>query len=210
MLFHDLRHISRTARSAPGFLVLAVLTLGIGIGGTTAMYSFVSSVLLAPLPYDDPETLVVVTRNNREQGFEGLMVPARDVASFREQAESFSHVSGYTTRRVTLTGSETPENVRGARILPGFLSLLGIAPSMVAGLMIRSFVRLVSLPQELLRRSSLLRALASGEQLAMLLYELTLNQRTSTVRVFGAKDYSLGSRRSNASSTWVSVFRFDL
>ncbi|HXV62831.1 MAG TPA: ABC transporter permease [Vicinamibacteria bacterium] len=133
MIVPDLRTFSRTIRNAPGFLLLAILTLGLGIGGTTAMYSFVSGVLLEPLPFDDPETLVVITRNNRAQGFAGMLFPARDVRAFREQARSFSRLSGYSGERVILTGAEDPENVRGARILPDFLSLLGNAPSIGRG-----------------------------------------------------------------------------
>ncbi len=129
-LLRDIRYSLRTWLKSPGFTSVAVLTLALGIGGTTAVYSFVSGILLTPLPYADPEGLVVITRNNKAQGLEGLMMISRDVAAFREQTRSFAGLSGYTYGGVNLSGDPIPERVWSARILPNLLPLLGIEPAL--------------------------------------------------------------------------------
>ena len=120
----------RTARNAPGFVLLVTLTLALGIGGTTALESFVSGILLKPLPYSDPATLVSITRNNRKQGLQGLMMLSRDIVSIQEQIRSLSSLSGYVYRSVNLSGDESPERVGAADVLPELMSLLGIEPAL--------------------------------------------------------------------------------
>ena len=129
-LRQDIRYTLRTARNAPGFVLLVTLTLALGIGGTTAIESFVSGILLKPLPYSDPATLVSITRNNRKQGFQGMMMLSRDIVSIQEQIRSLSSLSGYVYSKVNLSGDEFPERVSAAHVLPELMSLLGIEPAL--------------------------------------------------------------------------------
>ena len=129
-LCQDIRYTLRTARNAPGFVLLVTLTLALGIGGTTALESFVSGILLKPLPYSDPATLVSITRNNRKQGFQGMMMLSRDIVSIQEQIRSLSSLSGYVYSKVNLSGDEFPERVSAAHVLPELMSLLGIEPAL--------------------------------------------------------------------------------
>ena len=129
-LCQDIRYTLRTARNAPGFVLLVTLTLALGIGGTTALESFVSGILLKPLPYSDPATLVSITRNNRKQGFQGMMMLSRDIVSIQEQIRSLSSLSGYVYSKVSLSGDEFPERVSAAHVLPELMSLLGIEPAL--------------------------------------------------------------------------------
>ena len=129
-LCQDIRYTLRTARHAPGFVLLVTLTLALGIGGTTALESFVSGILLKPLPYSDPATLVSIKRNNRKQGFQGMMMLSRDIVSIQEQIRSLSSLSGYVYSKVNLSGDESPERVNAAHVLPDLMSLLGIEPAL--------------------------------------------------------------------------------
>ncbi len=129
-LREDIRYTLRTARNAPGFVLLVTLTLALGIGGTTALESFVSGILLKPLPYSDPATLVSITRNNRNQGLQRLMMLSRDIVSIQEQIRSLSSLSGYVYSSVNLSGDESPERVSAAHVLPELMSLLGIEPAL--------------------------------------------------------------------------------
>jgi len=130
---HDVRYALRSARRSPGIVVLAVVTLAVGVGGTTAIHGFVSGILLSPLPYDDPERLVVITRNHHGQGFSGMMMPPRDVVTVMDENRSLSTLTGYAYRSVNLSGGDIPEMVRGGRALPGLLATLGFRPVLGRG-----------------------------------------------------------------------------
>jgi len=129
-LVEDARDGWRALRGAPGLAALSALTFAVGIGGTTAMFSFVSGVLLTPLPYRDPARLVVITRNHAVQGFKGLTVPADQVAAWRALDHVFDGVTGLEYEDVNLSGDgkpeRAPEQVKGVRVLPDLLPLLGI------------------------------------------------------------------------------------
>lgn len=138
-LLRDVRYTLRTWLRSPGFTSLAVWTLGLGIAGTTAVYSFVSGILLTPLPYAEPDRLVVITRNNKAQGFQGLMMPSRDVVALREHARSFAGLTGYTYGEMNLSGEPTPEKVKAGRILSDLLPLLGIEPALGRGFLPKEY-----------------------------------------------------------------------
>ncbi len=130
-MFQDLRYAIRTLLKNPGFTLVAVMTLALGIGANTAMFAVVNGVLLKPLPYRDAERLMLVhiTYPNRETG-----VPREGVWSypkyrtFLDVQQSFDNTALFAGRDLNLAGSGTPERVRGEVITDRYPGVLGIAP----------------------------------------------------------------------------------
>jgi predicted permease len=131
-LRQDVRYGLRLLRQSPGFTAAAVLTLALGIGATTAIFSVVDSVVLRPLPYPHPEELVGV-----EVSPLALDPSLRGIAPeylfvFREQGRAFQDIGLYyetdTDRDVNVTGSGEPERVHAIRVTDGVLSVLGVPP----------------------------------------------------------------------------------
>ena len=122
----DVRHAARTLARAPGFTAVAVLTLALGIGATTAIFSVINGVLLRPLPYPDPERIVRVGEVVREGRGSGTL-SNRSLPLWRE-TESFEQVAGYSPRSYTWLGPGGPQKLSGAVISPAMLPLLRIAP----------------------------------------------------------------------------------
>ena len=124
----DMRYGLRALARSPGFAATAVLTLSIGIGGNTAMFSVIHSVLLQPLPYPDPDALVFVSRENADEP--GWISRPR-VESTRASVESFTGLGAYLSDRnfdVNVSGGGEPDVLRGARVSANFLEILGVRP----------------------------------------------------------------------------------
>jgi predicted permease len=125
-----LRHAVRTLIRYRAVSVVAVLTLAIGIGANTAMFSVVHNVLLQPLRYSNPKEIVLLSRIGEGTPAAGRSLSLGRVEAFR-QAKSFSGVGAYLANRVedvTLSGSGSPEVLRGTRISANFLDVLGVRP----------------------------------------------------------------------------------
>jgi len=131
MLRNDLRYALRSLRKAPVFTAAAVLTLALGIGANTAIFSVVNAVLLQPLPFADPGRLVVVNEKNDKLHLQGFASSVLNYLSWKEQAQSFEAIGAIGSATYNLTGRGDPENFAGATISPSMLPLLGIRP--VAG-----------------------------------------------------------------------------
>ncbi len=131
----DVRYGLRTLLKSPGFTIVALLTLTLGIGATAAMFSVVDAVLLRPLPYRDPGQLVMIYEDLTSVGFPyGPAAPANFVA-WREQKQVFQDVAALATDRVyALTGgSGDPEKLTGAAVTRNLFSVLGVAPMLGRG-----------------------------------------------------------------------------
>ena len=126
----DLRHAFRALRKSPGFTAVAVLTLGLGIGANTAIFSVVESVLLKPLPYRDPGSLVQVWNTYLPQ-FPQVQLSSGDFLDFGRQSTSFSQMAAYVDvpRGCNLTGVGEPERLESRFATSGLLGLLGIRPA---------------------------------------------------------------------------------
>jgi putative ABC transport system permease protein len=124
---HDLRYALRSLRQRPGFTVLTVLTLALGIGATSAIFSVVNGVLLLPLPYDRPDDVVVV-HTILEGNPRGELSPP-EYWDLREQARSFTHLAAFSDGSLTLTGSGTPERLQAGFVTADALRLLGVSPA---------------------------------------------------------------------------------
>ena len=90
--WQDLLFGARMLRKQPGFTLIAVLTLALGIGANTAIFTVVNSVLLRPLPYDEPEHLVRLWESNPRRSDEPQLVAPPNLAQWREQTHSFEHI----------------------------------------------------------------------------------------------------------------------
>src|SRR5947208_8227096 len=126
-LFQDLRFALRMLRKTPGFTVVVVLTLALGIGVNTAIFSIVNGVLLQPLPYPRPEQLVVVART-APRFDHPVPVSGPNFLDWRARARQFQFLAGFDGRRFTVMFGNEPENMLGAAVSPNFLSLLEAAP----------------------------------------------------------------------------------
>ncbi|MBA3346669.1 MAG: ABC transporter permease [Gemmatimonadales bacterium] len=129
LLRQDLRYTLRQLARSPGFAIVAVLTLGLGIGANTAIFSVVNAVLLRPLPYDDPSRLMMV-RETRPEGTPGV-VSFLNFADWREQSRDFEALSLFRGTRLNVAGRGEPERVAGALVTTDFFRVLRVTP--VAG-----------------------------------------------------------------------------
>ena len=128
-LWRDLRFALRSLRRSPAFTAVAVLTLGLGVGANTAIFSVVQSVLLRPLPYRQPETLVQVW-NTYFPTFPKIELSPGDYQDLRRQARSFSETAGYVSiaQGFNLTGAGEPTRVQAAYATSALFPLLGSRP----------------------------------------------------------------------------------
>jgi len=124
----DLGHTLRNMMRAPGFALVAVLTLALGIGANTAIFAIVNGVLLRPLAYPEPERLVLVTSQFPEMGFDQFWVSPPEFLELQERSRSFQVLGAYTTGEGNLGTRERPRRVRAARVTADFFDALGVAP----------------------------------------------------------------------------------
>ncbi len=127
--WNDVRYSLRTMRKSPIFTTTAVLTLAIGIGGNTAMFTVIHAVLLKPLEYRNPDRLVQVSLDDSLHNRDGSFSLLR-LEEMREAAKSFSGVGAYLKFKedVSLSGRGRPEALRSARVSANFLDILGVKP----------------------------------------------------------------------------------
>lgn len=131
-LFADLRYTLRRLRQALGFALTAVLTLALGIGATTAIFSIVNGVLLRPLPFTDPNRLVLLgdhlAGTNWGDDGGGAPVTGPEIRAYAEQTNAFLSMGGYGYSDYELAGRGEPVQVHGARLGAGVFPTLGVAP----------------------------------------------------------------------------------
>jgi putative ABC transport system permease protein len=123
----DLRYAFRGLRQRPGFTLVAVLTLALGIGANTAIFSVVDGVLLRPLPYERAERLAMIWGHRNQQPLAELSVP--EYWDVRERTRSFAGVAAFTDGNVNLTGAGTPERIPAGYFTANTTAVLGVAPA---------------------------------------------------------------------------------
>ena len=124
-LAQDVRHGMRLLRKSPGFTAVAMLTLALGIGANTAILSVVQGVLLAPLPYSQPDRLVMALQKNLKQNYDAdISYP--DFLDWRRTSQSFVQMAAFTPQSYDLTSPGSPEHVGGNNVSAGFFSMLGV------------------------------------------------------------------------------------
>ena len=129
-LFQDIRYGLRTLRKSPGFTAVAVLTLGLGIGTNTSIFSVIHAVLLSPLPYHHPERIVVIWESNPSGGFNQFAVSPPNYADWHKEASSFEYMASVSRGNFNYTGGAEPEQLTGARVAAPFFAVTGVQPAL--------------------------------------------------------------------------------
>ncbi len=127
-MFSDVRFAVRTLAKAPGFAAATVLTLALGIGANTAIFTVVNAELLRPLPYEHPERLVRIFERNGKLKIEQFSASVLNYLSWIERSRSFESMGAIGFSTLTLTGNGEPEMLVGSPISPSLMPLLGIQP----------------------------------------------------------------------------------
>ena len=125
-LFQNLRYGFRLLRTKPGFTIVAVLTLALGIGANTAIFTVVDAALLRSLPYKDPERLVHLWEATEQQQTKQRELSYPDFLDLKQHSQVFEGVAGYNGRNVTLTHGEVKERLQATRVTSNFFSILGV------------------------------------------------------------------------------------
>lgn len=125
-LLKDLRYATRMARNNPGFTLVAMVTLGLGIGANTAIFSFINAVLLKSLPYADADRVVVLWEKPPQQ--ERNNISTLTFLDWRNQNTVFTVMAAQTALNMTLTGIDVPAQLHGFRVSAPYFEILGVKP----------------------------------------------------------------------------------
>ena len=129
-LVQDLRYAARTFRRAPGFLLLTVLTIAIGVGANAAIFSIVNAVLLRPLPFGHPDDLVLVTDSDRRTRQSNGDTSPANFLDWRARQHSFTALAAFRQATFALSGGDHPESVPGAIVNANFFDVLDVKPAL--------------------------------------------------------------------------------
>ena len=128
VLWQDLRYGARVLMNKPGFTLVAVMTLALGIGANTAIFSVVNAVLLRPLPYPDPDRLVTFWLSSPVEGVRKLQWTDGLYTFLHERSQSFDVLAAYTGTGFNVASTGEPERLWGATVTHDFFRLLGQQP----------------------------------------------------------------------------------
>ncbi|HXI40101.1 MAG TPA: ABC transporter permease, partial [Bryobacteraceae bacterium] len=124
----DLRYAVRTLRKNPGFTIVAILTLGLGIGANTAMYSVAEAVLWRPLPYARPDRLVEISETNPLKRWTHTVAAPANFADWQRMNAVFTGIAAYYANEVFLTGQGEPQRLKGIALTGNLFDVLGVTP----------------------------------------------------------------------------------
>ncbi len=141
LIIQDVRHAMRSLARVPGFTLIAILTLALGIGANTAIFSVINGVILRPLPFPKSDQLVFITSQFPGLGFDQFWVDPAEFLEFRERNQSFQKVGAYATGAVNVGTDASPQRVASATVSAGFFETMKSDP--VAG---RTFTEDETLP----------------------------------------------------------------
>ena len=128
-LLQDIRYAIRTLAKSPGFAAIAILTLALGIGANTAIFSIVDAVLLRPLPFKNPSRLVMLWESLPEIGFPKIEGSAPDIVLYEREQKSFESVGTFLNKDVDISGGlGEPERITAARVSASVFPMLGVSP----------------------------------------------------------------------------------
>ena len=129
-ILQDLRYAARALRKSPGFTLVAALTLALGVGANTAIFSVVNAVMLRPLPFAEADRLVRIWESNVERGWPTFAVSHPNFLDFRAQADRFESMAAINNAGFTMTSNGEAEIVLGLQVTATFLPTLKIAPAL--------------------------------------------------------------------------------
>jgi Acidobacterial duplicated orphan permease len=127
-LWQDVRFGVRMLAKNPGFAAVAVLTLGLGIGANTAIFSVVNAVLLRPLPFENPDQLVMIWQTNPQRGILQDLVSTPNLHDWQQQSHTFGQIAAFNPRGFSLTGTDEPEQLPGTFVSVELFPMLGANP----------------------------------------------------------------------------------
>src|SRR5579863_7933671 len=128
-IFQDVRYALRQLRNSPGFLAVVVLSLALGIGANSTIFSVLNAVLYRPMPYDHPEKLVVIWQTQLQQPDSTQPPPIAELNDWKKQNHVFEDIALTSSReRSTMAGLGEPEPIQVQDVTPNFFSLLGAKP----------------------------------------------------------------------------------
>lgn len=125
-MLHDIRYAVRILSKAPGFTIIAIVTLALGIGANTALFSVVDGVLLNPLPYTQPDRIVAVYTHTRTFNHSSISYP--NFLDWVRENRSFSGLAAFREDDMNITGVGEPERLRTEMISANFFAVLGVKP----------------------------------------------------------------------------------
>src|SRR5882724_10823042 len=132
-LLRDLKFSVRSLMKRPGLTVIAIVTLAIGIGANSAIFSVVNALLLKPLPFPDPDRIVALWDKVPSRGVERNEVSIANYVDWRAQNKTLEQLGLYSWWSTNLTGSDSPERVQGFQVTTNFLDVLGTKPLLGRG-----------------------------------------------------------------------------
>src|SRR5262250_2685652 len=127
-LLEDARYALRSLRKSPGFTAVAILTIALSIGATTAIFSVVDATILRPLPYPHAERIVTLTGTKSEEGLTNPGIPYLDFEELRAQNHVFDFLAANNAHQLTLTGRGEPSVVTSWDVTPDYMNVLGWQP----------------------------------------------------------------------------------
>src|SRR5262245_26957877 len=130
----DLRHGLRLLRQSPAFTLIAVVTLALGIGANTAIFSMVDAVILRPLPYNDPDRLVMIWEDSSLAGFPKNTPAPGNYNDWRRMSRSLMDIAATRGASASLNGEGAPEQAAGRAVTGNFLAVLGVQPLVGRGI----------------------------------------------------------------------------
>ena len=151
----DLRYAIRTMLKRPGFTIVAALTLALGIGANTAIFSAVNAVLLKPLPFPESEQLISVFETFKPDGFGSVSVP--NFEDWKQQNTVFAGISAFSSTSFNLEGGDTPQRIPGMQVSSNYFDVLSVRPTFGRGFLpgedVAGSERVVVISDELWRRN---------------------------------------------------------
>lgn len=127
-MLKEIQYSFRTLFKTPAFAVVAIATLALAIGATSAVLSLVNALLIRPLPYRSPNQLVLLWEQFRAQGLERIPVSAPEYLEYEKQIQSFAQIAAFNYESFNLSVGGNPERIQGAVVSPSLFDLLGITP----------------------------------------------------------------------------------
>ncbi len=125
---NDFRLACRSLIKSPGFTLVAIITVALAIGASTAVFSLVNALLLRPLPYHAPQDLVLLFQKFPAQGLDQIPVSAPEYLDYVKETRSYAGLAAFDFADFNLTGGDLPERIQGATVTPSLFPLLGVQP----------------------------------------------------------------------------------
>ncbi len=132
-LWQDLKYAARTLGKKPGFAAVAVLTLALGLGANTAIFSVVNALLLRPYPFPGLDRLVLLRPTDHGRAADDFRIAPADFLDLKSETQSYEQMSAFRYGDYSLTGAGLPESVAAAAVMPNFFDVIGVQPALGRG-----------------------------------------------------------------------------